>query len=240
MATADAWNSFTSEWSEVLHAPKRVELLKMKDAYALDGEFANLTRMERDSKLRALSAVAGKHSIFAQVASLRHADFRRAFHGIRVVGPKRRPKKLTPYDLLFHKIIKDATDFVIDTGLEGPLEFVFDEQGRLGERCAETYRRSRSLLTADRQRVLGGRPTFRSDTSFQPLQAADGVAWMWRRHAEAELQIRFSSMMVHPFASGLGELPTTLSFLTYQELLDRRVFIESRAGSQEGSIGSKA
>ena len=102
---------------------------------------------------------------------------------------------------------------------------MFDEQGKTGQRCAEAYPRMKRYLAPQIREVLGGIPTFRNDKDFVPLQAADGVAWVWRRHGEQESLSRFSATMLHPFVSGLAEIPATLTTLTYGDLLVRRDFL---------------
>ena len=110
LASAKAWHDFSEAWREALAKPKSVKYLKMSEANSRHGEFYGLTPQERDDKLAALSCIAGKYSIYASVAILRHSEFRRAFKGIN-------RKKLGPYALLFHKVIFDTAQFVLDNRL---------------------------------------------------------------------------------------------------------------------------
>ena len=239
MATADAWEGFSEEWREALdaHNPKRIEFLKMKQANAREGQFAGFNDGERDAKLQSLALIAKKYAIFAQVAAVRRDDFKLAFQGLRVgrwikKGTRRERKALKPmkaYDLLFHKIIKDGCNFVLDAGLSGPLDYVFDCQGKAGRLCADAYERIAPDFPGAVQGILGGPPGFRDDKKFVPLQAADAVSWIWRRHLATEEQGDSGAVLGNPFTANLHGLPMTLTVFTPAELAGYRAFLEDHA-----------
>ena len=64
------------------------------------------------------------------------------------------------------------------------MHFIFDNQGKLGLKVSSWYIKLKSMLSDSHQAMMGETPDFRTDTEFNPLQAADALAWTTRRVAE--------------------------------------------------------
>lgn len=242
MATADSWELFSEEWRSALRSdnPKPIEFLKMTHAMARRGQFDGFSEEQRDEKLQALADITRNHAIFTQVAAVSVADFKRAFKGVRVgrwikKGTRRERKDLkpmNPYYLLFHKIIKDGCNFVQDAGLSGPIDYIFDCQGKPGRMCAEAYERITPDSPGAIRDLLGRPPLFCDDKEFVPLQAADAVSWVWSKHLATEGRGRSSALLDNPFTVNLYELPMTLTVFTPRELVNYRSFLKEQARLQ--------
>jgi hypothetical protein len=67
-----------------------------------------------------------------------------------------------------------------------PLDFIFDEQGEVGNEARFFYRIIRDGQPAAVRSILSKDPIFRDDKLVLPLQAADMLAWHVRRNYERD------------------------------------------------------
>jgi hypothetical protein len=92
----------------------------------------------------------------------------------------------SPYFVLFYNIILSAAEFMDKAQLEGTIEFVFDEQGKIGKRARDWYYFIKERVRPEIRRRMGGEPIFKHDSELLPLKAADVLAWQIRRHLAIE------------------------------------------------------
>lgn len=95
-----------------------------------------------------------------------------------------------PYFLLFNQIIALTVSSIKELGKrtldisDAKVEFVFDEQGRLGRDALGWWDVLKQALEPEKTQLLGAPSEFASDKRQSPLQAADLLAWSVRNVAE--------------------------------------------------------
>jgi len=175
--TADKWIRFSEAWQEELDQPPAIGYLKMSEANNLGGEFRGWEHEVRDEKLRGLARVIrhfGPHSIHSSVS---RTEFKSIVSPVAPYGFNR------PYFYCFQAIIVPLANRMREEGLSGvPVDFIFDEQGGIGDEARFFYRIIRDGQPAAIRSILSRDPIFRDDKLVLPLQAADMLAWHVRRN----------------------------------------------------------
>jgi hypothetical protein len=69
-------------------------------------------------------------------------------------------------------------------GIKTPVDYVFDEKGDAGAEALLWYSATKDAQQPDIRNLMGSTPVFKSDEEVLPLQAADLVAWRYRRLLE--------------------------------------------------------
>lgn len=171
-ASVDAWKSFDEEWRTALSEPPALEYFKMSQALSLKDQFSEgngWTAELRDERLVTLAKIARRHALFGMSAVLDRGlydEFVKSFSPFRDLRD--------PYFLVFYQIIDALTEA---RGLYYPeakgLDYIFDDQGALGERAIQFYKTIRDKLPYRRPEMVGSLPVHRNDKTFSPLQAAD-------------------------------------------------------------------
>jgi hypothetical protein len=89
-----------------------------------------------------------------------------------------------PYFMLFYQLVLSAGANAERIGWNSDCDFIFDEQGKLGDIATSKWKWVKQNIDgigqADISRHLGSPPVFRNDITFRPLQAADMFAWLVR------------------------------------------------------------
>ena len=89
-----------------------------------------------------------------------------------------------PYFMLFYQVVLSAAANAERIGWNPDCDFIFDEQGKLGEIAKSKWdwvkRNVDEIGVTDLSRHVGSPPIFRNDITFRPLQAADMFAWLVR------------------------------------------------------------
>lgn len=179
VATPDQWAAFSDEWEDTLRRPPRLDYFKHNEAMALKKQFdkkRGWDEQKRDDRLLALAKVIRKHLPERFSVAVRHGDYRNYIHGIPV---ERKMKALEdPYFLLFHEFMLIVASVHSLEAKAVPCEFVFDDQGKVGERAVKWWPTfTKSMQTAANfdfsPYFTASEPAFKRDTEFRPLQAAD-------------------------------------------------------------------
>jgi hypothetical protein len=176
IAPVDIWDDFIGAWQVGLDGPPRLEYFKMKEARRCKDAFKDFTPAQRDERVSTLADIISKQPVVtAYVLTLGWEDFRRA--------QSEHPEVTDchPYDMLFHSTIYNATKPFVG-GAPFFIRFVFDEQGRAGERALLTYKRGKALLPPEQAGMIVGSPGLEDDKKVLPLQAADLLAGQVRRY----------------------------------------------------------
>jgi hypothetical protein len=93
----------------------------------------------------------------------------------------------SPYSVLFQAVMIMATRQLHVLGIDLPIDFIFDEQGKVGMDALLWYGPMRAgLQPPELRKLLGNRPIFKTDEELIPLQAADCLAWHLRRSREEQ------------------------------------------------------
>ncbi len=175
VAPASVWEEFSDDWQLVLDSPPAIKGFHAVDAQGLKGEFLGWAEADRDLKVLQLAKVVRDYDVMSFDARVS----RRAYRDI--VLPVAHFDIKDPYALLFHAVMHVVAHQLHDRNIIVPVDFVFDEQGRVGVEAALWYGTLRATLPSHIRKLLGNRPIFRSDDQLIPLQAADCLAWHLRR-----------------------------------------------------------
>ncbi len=85
-----------------------------------------------------------------------------------------------PYLYAARQIIENLALAQEKMGLQGPIDFIFDNEAEKA-RLAPHWDWFRASLKPEVRRLVGNDPIFRDDEEFMPLQAADLWAWWVRK-----------------------------------------------------------
>jgi hypothetical protein len=187
IAPSEAWAKFSAEWQAALNEPPGLAYFKMKEAERLQDEFdrrKGWDERRRDDRLVTFCRIIQRHAIQRVHASIKHADFAKYIRTLPT--PIRRSISNHPYYLLFHNLMLTVAAVRMSFGQQGKVDFIFDEQGSLGEDAVHYW--NHFILSAmrgtrtDFTPYLGKRPKFEDEKEFLTLQAADLYAWQLRRN----------------------------------------------------------
>lgn len=174
---SDWWKTLCEEWNAVLKAPRPIEYFKASEVGDREkGPFRDFTGPERQQKVNALVDVLCTSHPLALSVSLEW----KIFEDFRLRN-RLSPVAHDPYFFLYYCIIALGARRAAREANPTPIDFVFDNQGKVGEAVLEWYQ-----FFADRiptGLLLGQAPVFDDEKLCLPLQAADLFAWYGRRNA---------------------------------------------------------
>lgn len=182
MATAGEWMKFSDAWDDAMREDPKIEAFKASDAESLKGEFLGWQPEARDKKVYRLAQVIDSHSLASFDCRLSKRDFE------EILLPVCPYDLRSPYFSLFFGVMINAARQLDHFKIDVPIDFIFDEQGRVGAEAALWYGPSRALQPPHLRKLLGNRPTFRTDDKMLPLQAADCLVWHLRRSREEQFK----------------------------------------------------
>jgi hypothetical protein len=173
--TVPAWEKFSDDWEAALKAPPSIEHFHMRRFRQLKGWKA----IDRDLKIISLTEVILRHEPHVISCWLSTEDYDAT---IRQVAPS---DLRHVFSLAFHAILHTVAEYQLRRGITMPADFVFDEEGDIGNEALIWYPAIRETAPPRVRALMGARPVFRDDEEVLPLQAADLVAWHKRRKKEA-------------------------------------------------------
>lgn len=183
MDEASKWLEFSEAWNEELAGYPILEYFKMHEAHSRAGQFARSRFSEelRNHRVDAFATIVGSYRPRLIRSTVHLGDFIQFRERQRAMG---RPWRLTksPYVWAFQQLITWIALALRDEGVTEPCELIFDTNDIFGPRVKALYPWMRMAIPEDDLRAL--LPTdfiSRDDKKWKPLQAADLVAWMYRR-----------------------------------------------------------
>lgn len=180
LAVADDWTGFSDDFESTCDRYPKTPDWHMCEAFRLKGRYKWRDETERDARIRELVAVILKWARYRLDTVVSGGNYDMIVRG-------KLPKEIDdPYFLCFYSLILSAAEFMNKANLEGTVDFVFDEQGKLGAECVRWYYWVKQNSSPDVQKRLGSTPIFRHDRDVLPLKAADIYAWQIRRHLSQE------------------------------------------------------
>jgi len=161
VAPAERWAGFADAWQRVLDMPLAIEYFKMSEAMSCIGQFYGFSKERRNERIRLLDEVIGDYAVAAVGSVLPLAAFN------SVIKDYPLPRYLTPYNWLFHGIIRDLANEQQRLGLDGPIDFIFDDQ--MGEKGKivdewEIFKRVAPVPSG----ILGSVPSFKDEKLVKP------------------------------------------------------------------------
>ena len=98
-------------------------------------------------------------------------------------------EKDDPYFWLFYGMIGFAMSQInYHEANPTPIDFIFDNQNKIGERAKRYYQTFKGMCTPRVLSAMGKEPQFGDEKVDHPLQAADMFAWYRRRNAIDTIQ----------------------------------------------------
>lgn len=187
VATAPQWARFSDEWQALLEEPPRLRFFKMREAAALEGEFASHNKEMRDARVARFQRLTSKHHLSYGIGCIIPvADYKAEVRG-RLAKPLDSPQYFA-ITWAMHTAVK----YLYDNGMSGKIDFLFDKQDvTTWAEALVAWGKWKSgqddEIPASYRRRLGGLPNMQDDIDILPLQAADMLAWCLRMQHEREL-----------------------------------------------------
>lgn len=176
--SVDNWIAFSNEWKAALTETPSIKYAKMSEAESLQGQFKGWRSEDRDAKVLKLAKLIRKYDPVSIHTSVSTAECAKVMSGRVPHGMAR------PYLICFQALVIHLAQFHAMKGLTVPVDFVFDEQGGVGQEAALLYPWLRESLPPEVRAMMGTTPIFRNDKDVAALQAADLLAWHVRRWRE--------------------------------------------------------
>lgn len=176
------WDRFSTKWEKICAREPKTPDFKMAKAIRLlkrDGT-PFWTPEQRDRRIRKLVRLTKRTAQFRVESVTAWPNYDQVVKG-------RVPSQFdSPYFLCFYNVILSVASFMEKAKIAGTVDWVFDEQGRIGKEANKWYDYVRANVSAQVRSRMGTKPTFRHDKDVLPLKAADLYAWQIRRHLDKE------------------------------------------------------
>lgn len=190
IAPATAWAEFSGQWYDALgptDKTPRLEYFKAKEAFGLRDQFDpsnGWTERLRDQLVARLIQIICDYAKFSLWVSMEHTHFAQHIRSLHF--PERTLLTDNPYLTLTFNVAHVIAAAAPPAGLTDRCDLYFDnQQGQQEElpRWWPTIQRFMDDMAKGwgEQPIIRNMPSFRSDTEFLPLQAADLYAWIIRR-----------------------------------------------------------
>ena len=176
---ASKWEAFADDWDKALREPPRpLEYLKTVQANGLndpESMFYGWTPQERDDKLLSLAQAVNRHALVSIQAAVRPEHYQEIFGSIT---------EMRPYQFLFYNVCAELVKLLERRwGIKDKIDIYFDRQTDESEdKLRASFREFIADSPADLRERFGGVPEFKDDRDITPLQAADLMAWHFRRN----------------------------------------------------------
>lgn len=191
----------------------------MSDAMSLSGEFRWWREEARDEKMRLLMGVIADHVSAGVMSAVRTDQYEALFK------KKWMPRAVRgPYYFLVSGLIQQVANKQHQLGLEGPIDFIFDDQVMERAQIIKDWEALKRLSKAPKT-LLGQTPEFRNDDTDLPLQAADMIAGFHRINLQNRLMGR-PSLSLPPSIRGKREVPMLTLLWDEENLRSMRSFVD--------------
>lgn len=206
ISTSNKWAQFSDEWAALCQEDPKTLNFKMRVAERLKGKntyWGNGTDEElisrRDSKVHALALIIKKYAMCRISAGM---DWKNYTEHVKGKG-KVPPDYDSPYFFLFWKLLEEVALHQERTQVKEKVDFVFDDQGKIGDSAVAWRTRLLPFLSPFSQYILSSTPIFRHDDDVLPLKAADMLAWHMHRflsdkHKDDRLRLALSVLLDIP------------------------------------------
>jgi hypothetical protein len=175
ISPAEEGAAFSDEWQVCLGSPPTLRYFKMREAAKNPtGAFKNWRRDAVRDKVRALVEIIKRHAKTA----IHCTTPIRAFD--EILGKDFAGPFTNPYIHSFGAILAGIGWEAIDQKAE-KLDLIFDEQDKYATLIKSVYPIIKEKFDPDLRQILPFEPMFKSDLDFLPLQAADMIAWLFRK-----------------------------------------------------------
>jgi Protein of unknown function (DUF3800) len=174
---AAAWADFSDHWIEELRRDRPISHLHMSETgQHTKGDFLGWKVDEIEQKLLSLALLISSYHPIALICHARWDEFSKFTSGssnASLIG--------NPYKVLFYEIIRMMFGCGVINNEPQSVDFVFDGHGPVGAEAVDWYYDTKRSFPPEARPCFGSAPVFRDDKLVVPLQAADMLAWYWRR-----------------------------------------------------------
>lgn len=166
----EEWKSFSDAWADELRREPAIDYFHMADAEYGDGPFEGVREEFRKLKVNELADVIHRFKPKPVTSHLEWSQY------ASIVRGNVDPKIDSPYALLFYQIIRAAHEWQRDMNRISPeigfhrVDFIFDNQGRVGLRAAQWHDELRPNLSEPHKTMLGSPPVFRMTKRSWPFK----------------------------------------------------------------------
>jgi hypothetical protein len=221
---AEKWAAFSDDWRAACEKEPAVSPFKMREAANFRGAFAGWSAAARDRRVRELADILAGYRFTSFHAITEIASFQRT-----IAGGVRRPWA-QPYVYSFQFAVMGIAYEMLERGHTERIEVIFDEQVIFAPRALRWYELIKGVADDDVKAIMPIQPLFRSDAEFLPLQAADMLAWLYRKdvgeeaHSFGWLAAIFNSMNLSEHSQYVDD-----ERMTFQVTMSRDPTLAARA-----------
>lgn len=178
--TDDKWIAFSDEWNRALETHPSIDYLHMVEAQGFRGQFNGWSEKDRSAKILALASVIERYRFWWTAASVSRVEYE------SILAPAAPYPLKNPYFACFWGVLQTLARYHagLSTADMPSTDFIFDEQGGLGQGAALWFEWIKKEQPPELRRYFGSTPIFCSDREVVALQAADMLAWHLRRSRE--------------------------------------------------------
>lgn len=175
------WDRIAEEWNAVLADDPPVEYLKASEVWERNIQkstpFVNLTDEQRRRKIDALVDLITAYHPMMMSFELEWSVFKAFKQAHQLPFGKD-----DPYFYLYYCTILLQAQWGIREANATPVNFIFDNQGPVGDAVLKWYPTFKANCPSDIQSRLGDNPDFKDEKVTVPLQSSDLFAWYARRN----------------------------------------------------------
>jgi hypothetical protein len=226
LARVEEWAIFADEWDAKLKEFPAIKYFKMVEAESLKGEFAGWSVEDRDQKVIELAALIEPRVLGNPECVVAQADYDAVIvPALPSVVDRQLAKCLKdPYFFCFYQVVADCVKRLEISKIPDIVDFYFDNQGKIGRRARSFWKSMIEHTPEHYKAYIPNEPVFRDEKVFNPLQAADLIAWQTRRRMyEAERGVK----ELRPALALLRKIPPMMNRWNAQRLREYLEFINN-------------
>jgi hypothetical protein len=194
-----------------------IQYFKMSEAESLKGQFQGWKEQARDRKVLELAQLIEPRVMGNPECVVAQADYDAVITpALPYVVDRKLAKCLQdPYFFCFYQVVADCVKRLEVVRIPDVVDFYFDQQGKLGNRAASFWKSMLEYTPTHYRDYIPNQPQFRDEKVFNPLQAADLIAWQTRRRIfETQRGIK----AVRPVLALLRKVPVMMNRWNAQRL----------------------
>jgi uncharacterized protein DUF3800 len=180
VSTAERWKDFSDSFSAICDKEPKIEDFHMYEVYRPKSKYRWQDEKQRDERVAEVVNLIKEKALYRVDSVLAWPNYE------RIVKGRVPPEIDSPYFLLYYNTILAFAHFMDQANVVGTVDWVFDDQGALGQHALSWYSFIRDNIDNQVKKRFGSTPVFRHDKEFLPLKSADVYAWQVRRHLAKE------------------------------------------------------
>jgi hypothetical protein len=197
LARVEDWCAFADDWNALLRKePSKLDYIKGYEAFGLRKQFKGWTENDRDERLKEFLQVTERYSGKGLAIVVPHDAF------LAILKQSFQPFK-NPYMFAYALSFSVMLHFAHGNPDREPIELIFDNDLVKRRQAEKAYKEIFRVYPADFVALLGSNdPRFEDDKQFNPLQAADLLAYCVR--ARYESHPRYGKIRQSPIYEALA------------------------------------